>query len=61
MLVARYGVVGAAIGYSVTQGLLALFVGAVALRSFDLPWSDGRKAIAIWSHRVMGLPARQPV
>jgi O-antigen/teichoic acid export membrane protein len=58
MLVARYGVVGAAMGYSVTQALLAIFVGAVALRSFDLPWGDGRKAIAIWSHRVTGRPAR---
>lgn len=61
LLVAQYGMVGAAIGYSVTQALLAMFVGAVALRSFDLPWGDGRKAIAIWSHRVMGRPARQPV
>jgi O-antigen/teichoic acid export membrane protein len=60
MLVARYGVVGAAMGYSLTQALLALFVGAVALRSFDLPWGDGRKAIAVWSHRITGRPVRQP-
>lgn len=61
MLVARYGVVGAAMGYAVTQALLALLVGMVALKSFDLPWTDGRKAIAIWLHRVVGRPERQPV
>lgn len=61
MLVARYGVVGAAMGYSFTQALLALFVGAFALKSFDLPWGEGRKAITVWSHRALGHPARQPV
>jgi O-antigen/teichoic acid export membrane protein len=61
MLVARYGVVGAAMGYSITQALLALFVGVVALRAFDLPWAEGRKAIAIWSHLVAGRPERQPI
>jgi O-antigen/teichoic acid export membrane protein len=58
MLVARYGEVGAAIGYSVTQALLALFVGLVAMKSFDLPWGDGRKAIVTWRYRVTGRPAR---
>ena len=48
-------------GYSLTQALLALFVGMFALKSFDLPWSEGRKAIAVWSHRALGHPARQPV
>ncbi len=61
MLVARYGVMGAAMGYAITQALLALFVGAIAMKSFDLPWADGRKAIAIWSHRVAGRPERQAV
>jgi O-antigen/teichoic acid export membrane protein len=60
-LVVRYGVVGAAMGYSATQALLALFVGTVAVKSFDLPWADGRKAIAIWSHRVAGRPERQAI
>jgi O-antigen/teichoic acid export membrane protein len=59
ILVERYGVVGAAIGYSITQALLALSVGAVALRSFDLPWGDARKAFALWSHRATGRPVHR--
>ncbi|QDW39796.1 oligosaccharide flippase family protein [Bradyrhizobium sp. KBS0727] len=61
ILVARYGVVGAAMGYSFTQALLALFVGGFAVKSFDLPWGEGRKAIEVWSHRALGYTARQPV
>jgi O-antigen/teichoic acid export membrane protein len=61
MLVSRYGVTGAAMGYLVTQGLLALFVSAVAMRSFDLPWTDGRKALAIWLRRIGVRSLRLPV
>lgn len=61
ILVLYYGVVGAAMGYAVTQALLAMFVGAVALRSFDLPWCEGRKAIAVWAQLALGQSTRQPV
>ncbi|MGX4803500.1 lipopolysaccharide biosynthesis protein [Bradyrhizobium guangdongense] len=59
VLVGWYGVVGAAMGYAVAQALLALFVGAVACRSFDLPWGEGRKAISVWAHYALRSPARQ--
>jgi O-antigen/teichoic acid export membrane protein len=45
LLVSLLGVQGAAIGFAVTQGLLALFVAVTAINSFDLPWSEIRKAI----------------
>jgi O-antigen/teichoic acid export membrane protein len=49
MLVSTLGVDGAAIGYASTQGLLALITSAVAFNSFDLPWREPRKALAVWS------------
>ncbi|UPJ51968.1 oligosaccharide flippase family protein [Bradyrhizobium sp. 200] len=45
LLVTLLGVQGAAIGFAVTQGLLALFVAVTAINSFDLPWSEIRKAV----------------
>ncbi|MCS3765321.1 lipopolysaccharide biosynthesis protein [Bradyrhizobium centrosematis] len=51
ILVERYGVPGAAMGYAASQGILALFVGGVACWSFELPWRECRKAIAIWAKR----------
>lgn len=45
LLVNGFGVQGAAIGFAVTQGLLALFVTVTAFRSFDLPWFEIPKAI----------------
>lgn len=59
MLVARYGVTGAAVGYALTQILLALLVSAVAVRVFDLPWSEGRKAMSVWFSQALGSAARQ--
>lgn len=44
-LVTGFGVQGAAIGFAVTQGFLALFVTATAFRSFDLPWLEMPRAI----------------
>jgi O-antigen/teichoic acid export membrane protein len=52
LLVTSFGVDGAAMGYALTQGLLAVFVSLVAIRSFDLPWGDGRKAFEIWFSRA---------
>jgi hypothetical protein len=45
LLVNGFGVQGAAIGFAVMQGLLALFVTVTAFRSFDLPWFEVPKAI----------------
>ncbi|MGQ0684320.1 lipopolysaccharide biosynthesis protein [Bradyrhizobium sp.] len=45
LLVTLLGVQGAAIGFAVMQGLLALFVAVTAFNSFDLPWSEIRKAV----------------
>lgn len=44
LLVTLLGVQGAAIGFAVMQGLLALFVAVAAIHSFDLPWSEIRRA-----------------
>jgi O-antigen/teichoic acid export membrane protein len=52
LLVSALGAEGAAIGYAATQGLLALITTAVAFRSFDLPWLEGRRAIAVLVHGV---------
>lgn len=48
LLVARWGVVGAASGYALTQGLLALASWAVARRAFPLPWNRPATAIRTW-------------
>jgi len=45
LLVAFLGLKGAAIGFAVMQGLLALFVAVTAINSFDLPWFEIRKAV----------------
>ncbi|MDC8758879.1 lipopolysaccharide biosynthesis protein [Janthinobacterium fluminis] len=48
LLVTALGSTGAAAGYALTQGLLALFTSAVAFRSFDLPWREPGKALSAW-------------
>lgn len=53
-LVARLGIDGAAIGYALTQGLLALFTTVVAIRSFDLPWCQPGQALRVWKQRAFG-------
>jgi O-antigen/teichoic acid export membrane protein len=47
-LVSYLGMEGAAIGFAVTHGLLALFTTAVAMKSFDLPWQQPRQALRVW-------------
>ncbi len=47
-LVPRMGVLGAAMGYAATQGLLALAAWLVAQRAFALPWNRPRAAVNTW-------------
>lgn len=54
LLVSGFGMDGAAMGYAVTQGWLALFASVVAFRSFDLPWREPAKALAIWRQCALG-------
>ena len=61
LMVATFGVSGAAAGYAITQGFLALLVTVVACKSFDLPWREVRKATTIWAHRTFDLLRRAPV
>jgi O-antigen/teichoic acid export membrane protein len=63
LLVTHLGLEGAAIGFAVMQGLLALFVAVTAISRFDLPWSEIRKAIGTLSqnaHRSMRLNLLNP-
>lgn len=53
-LVAHIGIEGAAMGYAVTQGLLALFTTVVAMRSFDLPWQQPGQGLRVWRQRAFG-------
>lgn len=48
-----HGIEGAAIGYALTQALLALFTTVVAIKSFELPWNEPGKALRAWSVRVL--------
>lgn len=48
-LVRLFGVQGAAMGYALTQAILALFVSAVAIKTFDLPWREPLRALSSWS------------
>lgn len=59
-LVSVFGVDGAAVGYAVTQGILAIATTVVAMRSYDLPWADPAKSLAIWSRYAIGSRQRQP-
>lgn len=59
-LVSTLGVNGAAIGYALTQGLLALFTGTLAVKTFDLPWREPGKALSVWSHNAFSATPRQP-
>jgi O-antigen/teichoic acid export membrane protein len=45
-LVSSLGMQGAAIGYAATQGILAVFATVIAIRSFDLPWFEARRAVS---------------
>jgi O-antigen/teichoic acid export membrane protein len=45
ILASTFGIEGAAMGYAVTQAILALAVNLVASQTFDLPWRAWRKAI----------------
>lgn len=45
VLVDSLGLQGAAIGFAVMQGLLALFAAIAAVNSFDLPWTEARKSV----------------
>lgn len=42
------GMNGAAIGYALTQGLLALFTTIMAVLTFDLPWHQPKLALKHW-------------
>ena len=46
LLVGSLGLQGAAMGFAVMQGLLALFAGVAAIVTFDLPWTETRKSIS---------------
>ena len=59
-LVSTLGVTGAAIGYALTQGLLALFTSTLAVKTFDLPWREPGKALSVWGHDAFGVTPRQP-
>jgi len=52
LLAGRYGLVGASIGYAVTQLYLGLFATIVSMRSFQLPWWEPRRAISAWYHNL---------
>ncbi len=54
MLVARYGLAGAAAGYACTQTLLALGTALTAMRSFDLPWRHVGPSVAAWRRVSFG-------
>jgi O-antigen/teichoic acid export membrane protein len=63
LMVTHLGLEGAAVGFAVMQGLLALFVAATAINSFDLPWFEIRKAVGALSrsaHRSMRLNPLNP-
>ena len=60
LLVSSHGVQGAAMGYALTQGLLALFTTALAVKSFDLPWHQPGRALAVWRCNVFGATHQQP-
>jgi O-antigen/teichoic acid export membrane protein len=51
-LVFRLGIDGAAIGYALTQAILAFAVTAAAMRTFDLPWRDVGGSLNKWWRRV---------
>jgi O-antigen/teichoic acid export membrane protein len=48
-LVSRFGLVGAAAGYALTQAFLACASTVVAMRTFDLPWSRPAAALSTWT------------
>jgi O-antigen/teichoic acid export membrane protein len=49
-LVGTYGMPGAAMGYAITQGVLAAAAWVVARNAFALPWSQPAAALAAWRH-----------
>lgn len=57
VLVGLLGIQGAAIGFAVMQGLLALIVATASVISFDLPWFEIRKAVGTLFQAV-NRPAR---
>jgi len=61
LLVAALGVDGAAMGYALAYGLLALFTSAVAYKSFDLPWRQPRKALSVWNRNAFGAASQEPI
>jgi O-antigen/teichoic acid export membrane protein len=58
LLVTQHGISGAASGYALTQGLLALFTTVVAIKVFDLPWGRPRHALEAW-FRTIRRPSMQ--
>ena len=59
-LVASFGVDGAAMGYALTQAILALLTSLTAFRAFELPWREPVKALTAWSHQALGIAPHQP-
>lgn len=57
-LVNRYGMFGAAIGYVITQMLLALSVTAMAMHTFDLPWAHATRSLKIVLQRAFDPSSR---
>lgn len=58
-LVAVRGVDGAAMGFALTQCILATVTTVVAVRSYDLPWAEPVKALAVWWRYALGSSQRQ--
>lgn len=51
-LVSSLGMQGAAMGYAATQGILAVFATVIAIKSFDLPWFEVRRAVGALLHNA---------
>lgn len=52
VLASNFGMVGAAMGYAVSQGVLGLVAMIVAIRVFDLPWGRPGAALRLIGGRV---------
>ena len=57
LLVRNFGIQGAAMGYAVTQAVLALLTTSVAMWSFDLPWREPGRAFDAWTRTAFARPA----
>lgn len=61
LLVPIFGIQGAAFGYAATQILLSVTALAIAVRTFDLPWYEPRRALAVWVQQSLSSSAQPMV